>query len=970
MPLSISEASLRDAWKALAGATAFIVGLRALAVAVSWALSRRAGLHGGLVRSAEATLFLMCLVFFCVDSGLTLPVLLLSLAVALVIGWSLRSVRALFLGVFVVVSATASPLLSHGVVVTLDPRGTAQWQWASAFKGQRAVFPAVVGPCGQAVERRMSVYYDNVRLSEGRGAVAPTSCDTIQTSPPPPPSLASTRVDSEGTAATEEGEVTASAEEPLDDPPTTTTVAAPPGLLQVIISVGDRTRIDGLNGAAAATGPPLKGRVDAVALLGEGGALRHSVLSCGPGPCIAAAPHTRFENVTVLLPGGGTPPVVVARAESCAAMAAQLEAALGPAAAAAVLRCGSGAATSAAERFLKLLYHPDGSGSGGGYDLGGDAFLTDMPSLIAWRWYLPDYAHRARDAVDAVARTVALPAARAAVTLGRWLAGCLQALAVRVAAQARDAAPYLTVAGRHTQSGLLGLACGGDGGDGAWLPACADRRRRDAAFLAGAQLRDGVARATAAALDALEVVPGVWGLVRWSCRAEWAITAGIVRGAAAAITAAARGVTRAAGPAARGVAVLAEQLAVWAPLCVGPLQAAGRLAMRSSAGHTVGVGLAWVYREEMRQARWEAAAVHRLVLAGGGWAGQALTVAWQGLRLGVGGAGALLSLYMQSSFSIHIAVVFLQTMLLLIAVRNEVRELVEGERAVQARAAAAAAAGTSRGFGLDTLTQSVSRRLRGNAVLSRVSGVALFAKAHYYTCMGYVVTHLVLFVVLVGLSVLPFTGRLYSLTLHFALPWMSSEVFLTFFYKPAPARGQTVALWCGRLVATILLQRTVGNLLYRIVRDLLIAVGAFSAVVLCVWAWPRRGAIARTVTIAISESLNNTPMRPPRTPPPAPLLLSTVAVDGPRAEEGGDDVARRVVVEDAVTKEGEAVPAAAAAVAALSAPAPLCPPPPPLVAVTGEPRLGRTAAQPPSATPSDLGLDSAEDTTGSGTGDE
>ncbi|EPY17099.1 hypothetical protein AGDE_16423 [Angomonas deanei] len=221
--------------------------------------------------------------------------------------------------------------------------------------------------------------------------------------------------------------------------------------------------------------------------------------------------------------------------------------------------------------------------------------------------------------------------------------------------------------------------------------------------------------------------------------------------------------------------------------------------------------------------------------------------------------------YHETSFTtLHVASV-LQTILLGMALRQDMRDLMLAEEEEARR---------RRQFRLDNvenmlnqakeslLHRHVAEPLTSNRFVRRLNGIRLFIQAHRKTSMQYIIHHFIGFVSLLGLWVLPLSGKLYYFVLLYVVPYYSTKDFLSFFFHTTDSNGTplppplayTLVVFILRAVLTTIFQHTISALLYRILRELFIFIVLLIVLVVVQWAWPRRKEIQEKVTEVIAAT--------------------------------------------------------------------------------------------------------------------
>ncbi|KPI86197.1 hypothetical protein ABL78_4750 [Leptomonas seymouri] len=564
------------------------------------------------------------------------------------------------------------------------------------------------------------------------------------------------------------------------------------------------------------------------------------------------------------------------------------------------------------------------------------SFVAKAPLSVRFWWRFPDYFYRAQVVFFFMSERIIPPfslfLARALNVcgcvivdlfrwLGRWLIDImphLQRAAEKVAIYAggfvcdgsattsitpSSFSPFAAdIAGEAQGAVLHAYAPSGTG--------CVSFRHAhasNAAFRAGVQTRKSVLAALSALADVPVLLPGVWSVIKWAWDLELAITTWALVELRVVAHFLVFVVPR---PLMHVLRVVVQYLGVVLPHLCTLLHILWQWLGKVSLLPYLSRLFKGLWALEVRWMSYEWSLFKRLV----GLLVCLREVVWGVLTRLVGAVfrkgGDLVARYGQTSFSIHLVVLFLQSLLLLMAMRNEMRDLIDAARQ------RSTGSHSPLRFFERFLPQSVSAHLPLQSITARVNGFLLLIRAHHQACVHYLLLHSVGTLVLIGLSVLPFAGKLYGLSLRYVLPWMSSKAFVNFFDDPPSARA-TTTLFVVRMVLSTTLQQTIGDFLYHVVKDTMIAVGLTVGLALALWAWPQRTELAKQVATAIADSLHGTPMPTPQrsAPDAARALLSSplrelgkngarqcdqdTSLEGSKGDVNDDDLMR----EDAVTKQ-------------------------------------------------------------------
>ena len=169
-----------------------------------------------------------------------------------------------------------------------------------------------------------------------------------------------------------------------------------------------------------------------------------------------------------------------------------------------------------------------------------------------------------------------------------------------------------------------------------------------------------------------------------------------------------------------------------------------------------------------------------------------ILAAWQWFLYAMGLTSILWVMYYgETSLAVHATIVMLQTVVVAIALWSEFKRMIAQRRAGQ-------------WFGLRS-----------------IYAVGIVVQNHAKPCVVYGVSHLVCFVLIVGFSMLPFVGeRVRSVAQQIVLPLASSYSY-TLFFDADPSRQRVLWSFSAKVALAVALQRTVGNLLNAVLRELL-----------------------------------------------------------------------------------------------------------------------------------------------------
>ncbi|CCW62021.1 unnamed protein product [Phytomonas sp. EM1] len=616
--------------------------------------------------------------------------------------------------------------------------------------------------------------------------------------------------------------------------------------LRQVISVGERTRIAGLEG------------FQTLVLVGEGSSIEHSVLQCEFDadkhenatdvlPCFVGNPQLRAINLTIQFQIKLRDVILVrsfhvSKAETCDELIQQfvslrdeekenvfLVDLLSP-----LIRCrGPEISVNA---FLK------------GIPLSSD-FYAAMPLSIALRMRLPQFIRMVQSYCTYFLEYVGIPAVNVILKVVSILDRLWRQLAVWITTTSKASLPYLFLGFRLLKCTFKGFfyrssayECEGSNTD-------CNNSTTEMGFFVGVYLREGLVMILSSASDALTVVPGLYTIIHWSVDVEWVITKTLIRVVLQGINRMATGVLC---PVVQRMWRLLETLCV----SLGPL-----LAMLSSLMRRAYVVIflrdtyRWLYEQELRLINLELRII-TLSMSHAAWvlvfvirsSGQIFA---KSCRHGI----LVMKWYSSTSLFIHFLLFVMQTVILFVALRNEIRSLIEYQFTTEENEKSVK--GSNRGIatnsgGMWPLAKTLTK-FRTYQKFKFVNGITLLAKSHYQAFMAYILHHSVLGLLLVGLSVLPFTSRFYVLTLQVAFPWLSSKLFLNFFVSK-PSRSQVTMMFGARLVFALFLECTIGDLMRRILKEVFFLLICSTCILLGLWIWKHHRSLLRQIA-AVSEKI-------------------------------------------------------------------------------------------------------------------
>ncbi|KAG5492570.1 hypothetical protein JKF63_01149 [Porcisia hertigi] len=665
-----------------------------------------------------------------------------------------------------------------------------------------------------------------------------------------------------------------------------------------VMATGDDTQLLYYRREVDISAPPVVGGSDSILLLGHHGVIRHSNLYCiipaqlivpppqsaahvpsssADVPCLRLRNTTRLHNVTIhwafhpsffSVPATSQADAHLVNSsngtryawqslqissnsdQSCVDVESRLQRDFGIAVASSLIECVN-------EVNVKKLPLP---------------FVAKAPLLVWLRWQFPEYVRRVQDwlvflssHVTTLASVLAVEVFHMSCRSATLLRQQCRVWVVKMAPYVKSGAEQTTLFARGAWCGSLatpGSSIGAGEGGGAvpqdllntmimtplsWCDEFASAYGTHPAFRAGAHTHASVAALVSVLVDALDLVPGVWSVYAWAWNTEYCITVWIV------VTL--RRVFSflfyvAPPPIFHMLTLTAERTAALAPRVVTPLRCLWRKFSQLRVLTYFEGFCVFMWTLEKRLWCYEWITLKQVLTFFGRRCEKAVYLCAKCAAVSGVWVNTLVRHYNGTSFPTHMAVTLLQTTLLGIAMRNELNEVVVAEQRERAPV---------RNLVTRYMPTSLATWPPLSSFASRVSGFWTVARDHFVASLHYLLLHAVAALVLIGLSVLPLASKLYALSLHYVFPWLSCRYFLLFFSHDLPPARRVTVCFVGRMTVATVLQDTVGDFIYHVLKDTFIAVGLTGGLALLLWAWPQRATLAKQLATAISDSLQATP---------------------------------------------------------------------------------------------------------------
>ncbi|RNF07637.1 hypothetical protein TraAM80_03234 [Trypanosoma rangeli] len=434
------------------------------------------------------------------------------------------------------------------------------------------------------------------------------------------------------------------------------------------------------------------------------------------------------------------------------------------------------------------------------------ALKEQVPYSIRWLWHMPRVLQSTQEQVTYVVERVLLAGTSVATAkLFEWAVAARGAFLCVV----KKTIPYAIVGLENVEVVIMGVYCSAT--RNAQLFFCnvsSHQYADDQRYVLGVQIGNISCEAFRWASDKLDFVPGLWGAYNWALKAEWKLTVLCVKSLGAGVMlfhrALALPVCRAMNLAARSFATRLRHLAP------SLAEFFGLSALRGFLGSSA----IFLWRAELYLLVLEWKLICQALYCLLTWFTMPLGPGFN-LACGIfGWVQYTWGLYTTTTLSAHVFVALLQTLFTLVALQNELRNITmrECERC-----------------------PAFLRRYAGGEFVMMLWA---FARVHSMITISYVGVHFMQLCMLLGLSALPFFAKVYNLALYVGFPCVSSHLCLMFFTKD-PGRRGVVFLSAVKGLLVIVVDRTIGNLVAHILREVFfLAAGALLlAGVYFAWQW-------------------------------------------------------------------------------------------------------------------------------------
>ncbi|KEG13292.1 hypothetical protein DQ04_01101130 [Trypanosoma grayi] len=406
-----------------------------------------------------------------------------------------------------------------------------------------------------------------------------------------------------------------------------------------------------------------------------------------------------------------------------------------------------------------------------------------VPCSLRWLWYMPGILRSIHSRLAYIAEYIVTPYTGVAVA---WLSD----LSVTTTSYAiRKIGPYAMHRAEDARMVMTGVYCAAARAVNMTFCSTANKKyTSDRRYLLGVQIVNTTNDAVRFALDAVDIVPGLWTAFVFAWRLEWALTMYCLRAMKLVAVAV---LVKILLPFVQVVDFTVRFLVATA-VNIGPLLSEvvglSRLsrALGNAAIYLWHLEVQWIIVES--RMLWEQLCNLRT------WAVTVLVLGFRGVGAIYGWISLGLGIYTTTTLSAHVFVTLIQTVLILVAMRNELLDIATRER--------------------ERYPAFIKQYAGGAYVIMLMT----FAKVHSVATFRYAGAHCTVLFMLIGLSVLPLLSKIYRITLYAGYPCISSYVCLEFFTK-TPRRVDVIWLSLAKGVLIVLIDCTIGNFVRHLLRE-------------------------------------------------------------------------------------------------------------------------------------------------------
>ncbi|EKF31603.1 hypothetical protein MOQ_004564 [Trypanosoma cruzi marinkellei] len=426
-----------------------------------------------------------------------------------------------------------------------------------------------------------------------------------------------------------------------------------------------------------------------------------------------------------------------------------------------------------------------------------------MPYSLRWLWHMPKVLQSMHGHMAYVVEYVLIPSS---VVVGAKLSDLFVAARSAFLCAVKKATPYIMARLKDLEVLTTGVYCSAR--NSSHLSFCEVSNQKyteDRRYLLGARIGSGFHEFFCWALDALNFVPGLWEAYSWALQMEWRLTVLCVKDLG------------------KGAMFLYEEVAqpTWRILNYAVCSFATRvcelapllsdLFRLSDFKSFLQKCVLFLWHLEVHLLAVESKLIWQLLCQFVKCMNMPLGLGFNVTREALVWVRYALGLYTTTTLSAHVFVALIQTAFILIALRNELRNIATRER--------------------EKYPSFVRQYTGGGIVIMLLA----FTRVHSMLTIRYVGAHLMVLLMLIGLSTLPFFVKPYNLALCVGFPCVSSYTCLAFFRKH-PERKHVISLSVVKGMFVIVIDRTIGKFVAHILREMffffigaLLLLGVFSA---------------------------------------------------------------------------------------------------------------------------------------------
>ncbi|KAH9601427.1 hypothetical protein LSM04_001693 [Trypanosoma melophagium] len=411
----------------------------------------------------------------------------------------------------------------------------------------------------------------------------------------------------------------------------------------------------------------------------------------------------------------------------------------------------------------------------------------EIPSSLRWMWRAPGILQNIIERVNYTLEHIILPASAFTMTK---LSNLFAVLKVFFSYAVERLTPYVYSTLKNTRMLVYGIYCTST--KGMYVSFCKTYDvydKRDWWYLLGVRIVEFLSNTIGLVLDAVDLVPGLWTAYSFAWRLEWLLTSMCILRTKTVIM---KVCTDVVGPLFRLLS-LTSSVGIHAILRLAPLccEVIGFTTITKSIGKFFG----FLWYVEMRWLAQEWIFIQKIFWYMYTWFVAVLSFIFSALGVCCDWGYYILGLYTNTSIAAHVFVALIQTVIIVIAMCNEVRDIAKRDSGKY---------------------PSFMIRYSGGMV---VVMIMTFTRVHSVATIRYLVAHVAVLFMLIGLSVFRIFSKVYNITLYIIFPCISSHVSLEFVSKQ-PKRSSVIAISIVKGFLVVLVDKTIGNFVSLFLREL------------------------------------------------------------------------------------------------------------------------------------------------------